>query len=189
VVTYGALALGSLLVGSGLAAGVAIGRSSSEHPTEKPIARRAVLHELESPTSSPPRPYVATVPEPAPTSFEEELPAPPVVVAPPPAAPAPAGAPPAAPAPAAPPAPPPPVATAPPPETVPPPPAVGEANMSGGRVFNGNSITSSSFDQEDVTNRELTRSSFDDADRAPDVPLTRSSFDDQDVMDHHPTGP
>jgi hypothetical protein len=45
--------------------------------------------------------------------------------------------------------------------------------ISQGRVFNQNAVIESSFDEQDVVNREV----------------TRSSFDDQDLVNDHPTGP
>jgi len=45
--------------------------------------------------------------------------------------------------------------------------------ISEGRVFNQNSTVVSSFDEQDVTNYEI----------------TRSSFDDEDLVNDHPTGP
>ena len=45
--------------------------------------------------------------------------------------------------------------------------------ISEGRVFNQNSTVVSSFDDQDVTNYEI----------------TRSSFDDEDLVNDHPTGP
>jgi hypothetical protein len=55
----------------------------------------------------------------------------------------------------------------------PPPPPKDPLLISQGRVFNTTSVVVSSFDEEDVTNRSI----------------TRSSFDDTATVNHHPTGP
>jgi hypothetical protein len=55
----------------------------------------------------------------------------------------------------------------------PPPPPPDPMLISQGRVFNQNSRVVSSFDDQDVTNYEI----------------TRSSFDDSDLVNDHPTGP
>jgi hypothetical protein len=47
-----------------------------------------------------------------------------------------------------------------------------------GRVFDDNQVTSSSFDEEDVSEYSV----------VPDREVTSSSFDDQDKLDDHPTG-
>jgi hypothetical protein len=187
-VTYGALAIGSLLVGAGVVVGVAIGRSSVERPPERSAARRRI-HEVAErapvarPTAfaEPPAAPPSEVSAPEPLAFVP----PPGLAPPPPGTPSPVPSQQGLPSPA--PSPPPPVVMSSPQPMGTPSPQ--DTTPSRGRVFNGASITSSSFDQEDVTDREVTRSSWDDADRAPDEPLTRSSFDDQDVTDHHPTGP
>jgi hypothetical protein len=57
--------------------------------------------------------------------------------------------------------------------TPPPPPPPDPMLISQGRVFNDNDVATSSFDESDVVNYEI----------------TRSSFDDSDLINEHPTGP
>jgi hypothetical protein len=175
-------ALGSLLIGAGLL-GVVIGRSSVSRSgaddNAPPVASKRVADELTDTT-----PVAAPPPEEMPPPALVAEPAPPTLTAPlfttiaPPAK---RAAPAAPPTPAAPPAPPP---AEPPPAVAkvaePPTPPWSDPDLvQQGRVFNANSITSSSFDEEDVTEYDL----------VPDHEVTRSSFDDEDRRDSHPTGP
>jgi hypothetical protein len=172
-----ALALGSLLIGVG-SLGVVLGRSSVnrspvvDENDAPPVASTRVADELTDTTplaAVPPEEPPAPIVEPAP-AFTAPLvttAAPPPV---PPAAPAPApAAPPPAPAVVA----PPPVLATP---IAPAPPAPGLVQQ--GRFFDANAITSSSFDEDDVT----------EYDPVPDHEVTSSSFDDADRRDSHPTG-
>jgi hypothetical protein len=176
------LALGSLLIGAALVLGVLIGRAtvspSSRQPAGEPSAPSTRFHEELTDTTplaapfaeelSAPPPAQSEAPEPAVTAALPSAARPPVKPAAP--APPPAAAPAApAPAPVTPPA-----ATA---AAAAPPPDPGLVSQ--GRVFTGDSITSSSFDDEDVT----------EYDPVPDHEVTRSSFDDDDRVDSHPTGP
>src|SRR5882672_7099596 len=169
------LVLASALVGVGLVGvGVLIGRSTApalrRPDDEPPAASTRFRGELTDTTplaeEVPPPPAQSEMLEPAvtapvasaaPPSVKPAAPAPP-----PPAASAPAAA--IAPAPAS-----SLVAT---PATAPPP-FLDPGLVSQGRVFNGESITSSSFDEEDVT----------EYDPVPDHEVTRSSFDDEDRVD------
>jgi hypothetical protein len=71
------------------------------------------------------------------------------------------------------------------PQAAPPPPAPDPNLVRQGRVFNDSNITSSSWDEEDVSEYSVV------PDRAvvPDREVTRSSFDVQDLENDHPTGP
>ena len=174
------LALGSLLVGAGLLAGLLIGRStvpSARNPAPEPPDTSTRFHqELTDTTPLGAAPQIEDLPAAPPAQSETPQPAvtaPLASVAAPPAKPAaPAPPPAAAPAPAAP-------APVTRPEAAPAPPPPDPGLVSQGRVFNGDSITSSSFDEADVT----------EYDPVPDHEVTRSSFDDEDRVDSHPTGP
>jgi hypothetical protein len=176
------IALGSLLVGGGLVAGLLIGRATvprTRNLAAEPPASSTRFHQELTDTTPLAALPVEEPPAVPPTPSETRQPAstaPLAGVAPAPAKPA---AP--APAPAAPPAPAPapvtPPAAAPEAEPAPPPPDPGLVSQ--GRVFNGDSVTSSSFDEADVT----------EYDPVPDHEVTRSSFDDEDRADSHPTGP
>jgi hypothetical protein len=169
--------LGSLLIGAGLLAGVWIGRSSVSKPLEPvddepSLASTRNVEELTetlpvAPADEPAAPPTVGVAERPPATAPVVTAAPPVAAppapAPPPVAPAPAEPAPVEPAPA--------VAT-------PAVPAPDPSLVSQGRVFNRDSVTSSSFDEQDVT----------EYDPVPDHEVTSSSFDDDDRVDLHPTG-
>jgi len=172
------MALGSLLIGVG-SLGVVIGRSSVDAPPAveddaPPVASTRVVDELTDTT-----PLAALPPEEPPAPMAEPAPvltAPLVTTAAPPPVPPAAAAPvPAAPPPA-------PAVVAPAPvfatPVAPPPPAPDPGLVQQGRMFNTNAITSSSFDEEDVT----------EYDPVPDHEVTSSSFDEEDRRDSHPTG-
>jgi hypothetical protein len=174
------LALGSILVAAGLSVGVAIGRSSkhAEPDDELPLASTRFTEELTdttpaaaelggeiiAPPPAPPLPRAPARPVPAPTA----RPAPGAAGAAAPTIPD-AGAPPAEEPPA--PQPPDAAAAAPMPEPDP-------YLVRLGRVFDDNQITSSSWDEDDVSEYSV----------VPDREVTSSSFDDQDKIDEHPTG-
>jgi hypothetical protein len=69
------------------------------------------------------------------------------------------------------------------PEAAPPPPDPNLVRQ--GRVFNERDITSSSWDDEDVSEYSVVP----DRVVVPDREVTRSTFDDQDLENDHPTGP
>ena len=174
------LAVGSLLIGVGLL-GVVIGRSSVDPPPvvdendAPPVASTRVADELTDTT-----PLAALPPEEPPAPVAEAAPAltaPLVTTAAPPAKPP---VPPAAPAPT--PAAPAPVVAAPAPVFATPvaPPALAPdpGLVQQGRFFDTNAITSSSFDEEDVT----------EYDPVPDHEVTSSIFDEEDRRESHPTG-
>lgn len=177
------IALGSALIGVGLLAGLAIGRSGKSAPApskDLPVASSSrFTGELTD-----------TTPAAAPPSSVEEVPAPPraarqitapvVTAAPRAARPAAAAPPPDAGAPPpqiAEPAPPPPEPEAVTPVPVEPPPD--PALVQRGRVFRNSEVTSSSFDEEDVSEYSV----------VPDHEVTTSGFDDADRVNEHPTGP
>jgi len=178
------VALGASLIGAGLLAGVLIGRSSVSRPTDDE-ARAGDDEEPALASSRSVEGFVDTTP----LAAEPEA-QPPAVAAPAEPAPAvtaplvtPAPAPKAAPAPAAPKAPAPapaaePNSTPATPAASPPAPPPDPRLVSQGRVFNDDAITSSSFDDEDVSEYDV----------VPDHEVTRSSFDDEDRVDRHPTG-
>jgi hypothetical protein len=177
------IALGSLLVGAGLFAGVLIGRSSrpSGAGLDDPSWSSSRFgHELTDTTPGAAAPGEETAPPPVAEEPAMAPPPAPRVAAPPaaaaaaPVAPAPAEAPaPAAAAPAEPPAPEAALAVAPP---APPPPDPYLVRQ--GRVFNDEEITGSTWDVEDVSEYSV----------VPDREVTRSSFDDEDRSNYHPTG-
>jgi hypothetical protein len=175
------LALGSILVGFGLVVGIGVGRSTkhTEEAAQEPsLASSRFAGELTDTT-----PVAAVpVPEPEPASMAAPPPPPaaaptaPIVTAAPKPAPVAAAAPDAPAPPVAEPEPPAPPAT---PEAVvaePPPPDPNLVRQ--GRAFDNNEITSSSFDDEDVSEYSV----------VPDHEVTRSSFDDADRANEHPTG-
>jgi hypothetical protein len=175
--------LGSILVGVGLLAGVVIGRftrSRGESVEEPPLSSSRFAGELTDTT-----PNAAPAPEPPAAEPAPPPPAPTITPAPPVAA-VPAATPDAGespPADEAPPAaapPPPPVAEVPAPPAPAAPPEPDPYLVRQGRVFESDDqITSSSWDEEDVSEYSV----------VPDHEVTSSSFDDQDRVNDHPTGP
>jgi hypothetical protein len=185
-VTVRALALGSGLIGVGVIAGVLIARPTARPSTESEApsaqaqgqgqqvddeapSRGRFAGELTDTTlgaavaaEAPPAAQAPQTAAPAVTP----APAAPSAADPAPAAPPPEPAPPAAAA--APPAP------AAPPEPPPPDPYL----VRQGRAFDDAQITSSTFDEEDVSEYSV----------VPDREVTRSTFDDTDHVDEHPTG-
>jgi hypothetical protein len=198
-------ALGSILVGAGLLVGLAIGKSSrgpAEAPEEPAPASSRFTGELTETTPAaapPPAAEIAPAPAPAPPPAT----APPPAMAPPVTAPivtpassparapgspdagavaaAPdAGAVAAAPDAGAAPEPTPPASAAAAPDAgAAPPPEPDPYLVRQGRVFEDDQITSSSWDEADVSEYSV----------VPDREVTRSTFDDQDKIDEHPTGP
>jgi hypothetical protein len=178
-------ALGSVLVLAALIVGVAIGRSTkreSGSDEEPSLASSRFTDELTDtvPSAAAPAPepeilpVEVTAPRPAPAApivspAPRPLPAPARAAAPDAGAVAPPE-----PAPVAEPAPPP-AAT---PAAVPAPPPPDPYLVRQGRAFDDGQITSSSWDEEDVSEYSV----------VPDREVTRSSFDDQDKVDDHPTG-
>ncbi|MEA2698335.1 MAG: hypothetical protein QOI66_2606 [Myxococcales bacterium] len=201
VVGRGGIAFGLALIGAGLIAGVVIGRASVggshdklaiepigstralDHLTDMTPAALPLVEETQSGVPAPTDQGLASVA--APTEASPPAASPPVAAA----AAAPLATPKVSPpAPAAPDPVPPPTITTP----VAPPP---DPSASRNRVVNPESITGSSFDQEDmteshpVTDHDVTRSAWDDEDNVPSRAITYSRFDDEDATDNHPTGP
>jgi hypothetical protein len=171
---------GSILVGAGLLAGVVIGRftrSRGESPEELPLASSRFTEELTDTT-----PVAAPAPEPELPAAEVPAapPGPTITPAPPSAAAAPdAGAAPPAAEPPPSPEPAPPVVVAPAADAGAAPPERDPYLVRQGRVFDDDQVTSSSWDEEDVSEYSV----------VPDREVTSSSFDDQDKVNEHPTGP